>query len=280
MSQEMSGYTVALKLAKEHYENFPVVSFFVPKELRKDVAIIYWFARTADDIADEGNSTPEERLAALDGFEARLRATLSSQFTDSLDEALYETITLRGLDKSLFFDLLSAFRQDITVKRYDDFSSILDYCRRSANPVGRLILQLNGYYDTGRALLSDKICTSLQLINFYQDLKIDFLRNRLYIPIEEINSFGLDERLMSFHENNHRLNDLVEMQINRAVNLMEEGKTLSGMLKGRLRIQIAATCEGGLAIAKKIKDSGYTSYLKRPGLGKFDYFNLFIKSIF
>ena len=280
MSEIMDGYSIALKLAKEHYENFPVVSFFVPKELRNDVAIIYWFSRTADDIADEGDSTPGERLESLERFEARFRDTLNSRFQNSLDQALHQTIRGRTLDENLFLDLLSAFRQDITVNRYDDFNSLLDYCRRSANPVGRLILQLNGYHDTERALLSDKICTSLQLINFYQDLKIDFLRNRLYIPIEEIISSGLDERLMTFREKNNQLNELVRMQLERAVNLMEQGKPLAGMLKGRLKIQIAATCEGGLAIAEKIKDSGYTSYLARPRLGKFDFFNLFIKSIF
>ena len=280
MTELNRGYAKALKLAKEHYENFPVVSFFVPAALREDVAIIYWFARTADDIADEGESEPGERIRHLDRFQARFEATLASNYQDSLDEALHNTIVSRKLDPVLFLDLISAFRQDITVNRYEKFESILDYCRRSANPVGRLILQLNGYNDEARYLLSDKICTSLQLINFYQDLKIDFLRNRLYIPLKEISSFGLNESIMSESIRNRRIDELIRHQVMRAEKLMIEGLPLIKMLKGRLRIQIAATCKGGLAIAGKIADSGYTSYLQRPKLSRLDYFNLFIKSIF
>ncbi len=280
MTELNEGYETALKLAREHYENFPVVSLFVPAELRKHVAIIYWFARTADDIADEGDVDPEERIRLLNGFQTRFEATLRAEFEDAKDAALYDTLISRKLDPDLFLDLISAFRQDITVKRYEDFESILDYCRRSANPVGRLILQLNRYYDEERYLFSDKICTALQLFNFYQDLKIDFLRDRLYIPLEEISSFGLDQSVMAEKTRNSRFEELIRYQVNRAEQLMEEGLTLTGLLKGRLRVQIAATCEGGLAIARKIADSGYTSYLHRPKLSKLDYINLFIKSIF
>ena len=280
MIDPVDGYKTALKLAGEHYENFPVVSLFVPRELRKDVAIIYWFARTADDIADEGDTHPEERLRLLDAFQLRFEETLKSKYIDSLDIALHSTIRQRNLDPQLFLDLVSAFRQDITVKRYNDFDDILDYCSRSANPVGRLILQLHGYYDRERRDFSDKICTSLQLINFYQDLKIDFLRERLYIPIKEILSFGLDESLMMETKRNDRLEELLKVQVDRSVTLMKEGLPLIDLLEGRLRVQIAATCEGGLTIAKKIVKSGYSSYLKRPRLSKYDYFNLFIKSIF
>lgn len=276
----LSGYTKALHLAKSHYENFPVVSLFVPSELRKDVAIIYWFARTADDVADEGKFEPGEREKELDIFLERFEKTLSGSYEEDLDEALAKTICDHKLDVNLFIDLISAFKQDISVNRYDKFEGILDYCSRSANPVGRLILQLHGYTDEKMYLLSDKICTALQLINFYQDLSVDFKRNRLYIPIEEIISYGVDPEILMNHPSNCEVSGLLAAQVERARTIMNEGKPLLKSLNGRLRIQISATYHGGLTILDKIQSDGYTSHLKRPSLSKFDYFYLFIKSIF
>lgn len=274
-----TGYRTALNLARSHYENFPVISFFVPKTLQKDVAVIYWFARTADDIADEGESPPSERTIELDLFLKRFNKTLLGDFKSELDVALHTTINSRKLDPQLFRDLISAFRQDISVSRYNEFSEILDYCARSANPVGRLILQLYGYREEQLYQLSDKICTSLQLINFYQDLSIDFKRNRLYIPIREILSSGLTSDHVMQQQDVKGIKELIKSQVDRAVGIMYEGSELPGELNLRLKLQISATIQGGLKIAKKIAESGYTSHIRRPVLSKKDYFIILTKSL-
>ncbi len=275
----VTGYCTALKLARSHYENFPVISFLVPKTLQKDVAVIYWFARTADDLADEGESQPSERTIELDLFLERFNKTLLGDYKTELDAALHSTIISRELEPQLFRDLLSAFRQDISVCRYNEFSEILDYCRRSANPVGRLILQLYGYREEELYKLSDKICTSLQLINFYQDISIDFKRNRLYIPIGEILSSGLNCDQVMYQQDIEGIKDLIKWQVDRAVRIMYEGSGLPGKLNLRLKLQIAATINGGLKIAEKIAESGYTSNIRRPVLSKKDYFIILTKSL-
>jgi len=183
------------------------------------------------------------------------------------------------LDPQLFKDLISAFSQDITVSRYNEFYEILDYCSRSANPVGRLILQLYGYKEEKLYTLSDKICTSLQLINFYQDLSIDFKRNRLYIPIREILSSGLTSDQLLQQQDAEGIRNLIKSQVERAVRIMHEGSGLPGELNFRLKLQIAATINGGLKIAQKIVESGYSSHNKRPVLSKIDYFIILTKSL-
>lgn len=276
----MPGYAEALQLAGAHYENFPVVSMFVPSKLRKDVAIIYWFARTADDIADEGDAPQQEREEALDRFLERFEESLKGNYQDELDEALANTAYTRNLDSQMFRNLISAFRQDICVTRYEKFTDILDYCNRSANPVGRLILQLHDIRDEKFSNYSDKICTALQLINFYQDLSVDFKRNRLYIPIEEILSYGIDPEKLILSPEQFNVSELIRSQVDRAESIMKDGQPLTGLLRGRLRIQISATYYGGLSILEKIRSGGYKSHMIRPSLSKFDYFYLFIRSIF
>ncbi|MEJ2618402.1 MAG: squalene/phytoene synthase family protein, partial [Ignavibacteriaceae bacterium] len=170
----------SLSLSKNHYENFPVVSFLVPKHLRKDVAIIYWFARTADDFADEGNLLPEERLRKLNEFEHRLTSLLKGNCEGDIEFALNKTIKERNLTPKYFYDLLKAFKQDVVKKSYENFEELLDYCNYSANPVGRLILELNDIRNDEAFGYSDKICTALQLTNFYQDIKVDYLKGRIY----------------------------------------------------------------------------------------------------
>ena len=167
-----SAYISAEKFARAHYENFPVVSFLVKKKLRKHVAILYWFARSADDIADDPNLPDEEKILKLDHFEARLTSLLKGQCENDYEVALHNTITLMHLTPGLFYDLLTAFKQDLTKKRYQSFEEILNYCKYSANPVGRLILELNDLRDDIAFSYSDKICTALQLINFCSNLTV------------------------------------------------------------------------------------------------------------
>ena len=273
------GYKKALKLASEHYENFPVISFFLPKEIRKDVAIIYWFARTADDFADEGTGGVKERISLLNFFEERFRNLLKSEFENSLEMALFTTIKNRNLTGSYFLDLLSAFKQDVEKNRYPDFDEILDYCRRSANPVGRLVLELNGIKNDDANQYSDKICTALQLTNFYQDTIIDFQKGRIYYPEDEMKKFQVDEKVFEIKENNFNFQQLLKHNVDRTQVMFDEGKNIFEYLKGKLKLQIKWTVKGGEEILKKIRAANFDVLNKRPELTKLDIIKLFFASV-
>lgn len=269
----------ALKLASNHYENFPVASFFLPKEIRKHVAIIYWFARTADDLADEGNFDDEVRLKNLNEFENEFTSALNGKSSDEYFNLLAKTITGKKLTPKHFYDLLSAFKQDVIKKRYKDFSDVLDYCNRSANPVGRIILELNNIYDEQAVIYSDKICTALQLTNFYQDTKIDYEKGRIYYALDEMKKFSVTEKMFELNKNNQHISSLVKHNIERTQKLFDEGKPLLGFLSGKLRIEIKWTILGGEAIIKKIKKNNFEVLANRPKLSKFNYLLLFFMAL-
>ena len=193
-----AAYARCQHLASQHYENFPVASRLLPKAARPHIAAIYGFARLADDFADEGERTPEARLALLEDWRSRLqeaaagRARSEESDAGAIFLALSDTMRRCDLDAQLFDDLLSAFRQDVVVHRYDDWPSLLDYCRRSANPVGRLVLRIAGYRDDGLDRMSDAICSALQLTNFWQDLERDWQKGRVYLPQAELAAAGAD----------------------------------------------------------------------------------------
>ncbi|NWF51159.1 MAG: squalene synthase HpnC [Ignavibacteriaceae bacterium] len=274
------AYSEALHFAKTHYENFPVVSFLIKKELRKDIAIIYWFARTADDIADEGTISEEKRLQNLDSFQLRLDELLKGNFNSGFELALYTTIKERQLTVQLFYDLLSAFRQDVTKKRYSSFSELLDYCRRSANPVGRLILELHNIRNEDANKSSDNICTALQLTNFYQDTRIDFQKGRIYYPVEEWEKFGVREADFSYNITGKNLRSLVKFNIERTGKLFEEGRNLLKYLSGTLRYEIGWTILGGEAVLRKITLSDFDVLKNRPKLKAVDFVILLSKTPF
>ena len=273
------GYKQALKLARAHYENFPVVSFFLPKEIRKDIAIIYWFARTADDFADEGTGGVRERISLLDFFETRFNNLLNKEFQNPLEMALFTTIKNRKLTGSYFLDLLSAFKQDVEKNRYANFEEIMDYCRRSANPVGRLILELNGIKNDDANQYSDKICTALQLTNFYQDTIIDFQKGRIYYPEDEMKKFQVDEKVFEIKENNFNFQQLLKHNVDRTQVMFDEGKNIFEYLKGKLKLQIKWTVKGGEEILKKIRAANFDVLNKRPELTKLDIIKLFFASV-
>jgi len=273
------GYSQALKLTREHYENFPVVSFFLPAEIRKHVAIIYWFARTADDFADEGTGGVKERLSLLNFFESRLEKLLSGESENSLELALFTTITEKKLTQSYFYNLISAFKQDIEKCRYENFNEILDYCRRSANPIGRLILELNGIKNDEAYMYSDKICTALQLTNFYQDTMIDFRKGRIYYPQDELSNFTVPENVFELKEINNNFRELLKYNVDRTKMLFESGEKLLGFLNGKLKIQIKWTIKGGEEILNKIISSDYDVLNKRPELSKFDFIKILVSSL-
>lgn len=273
-----SAYKCAIEFAKNHYENFPVVSWLIPKELRKHVAIIYWFARTSDDYADEGSLTEEQRLVHLNEFEKSLTDLLNGNFKSPIEEALNFTIKEKNLTPQLFYDMLAAFKQDVVKKRYANFDEVLDYCKYSANPVGRLILELFDLRDNEAFIYSDKICTALQLTNFYQDVELDYQKGRIYFPKVEMKQFNVDEKVFADKENNANLKQLLKHNIERTQKMFDDGKRLLNYLNARLKFEIKWTILGGEAILKKIEANDFKVFNTRSKLTNTDFVALFMRS--
>jgi len=272
-----SVYDNALKFAREHYENFPVVSFLIRRDLQKHVAIIYWFARTADDIADEGNLAAGDRMARLNGFESSFRRLLQGKYDSGYDEALHLTLEKKKLNPEHFINLLKAFKQDVIKKEYADYKQLLDYCKNSANPVGRLILELHSIREEEAFRYSDNICTALQITNFLQDVNIDFQKGRIYLPQDELAKFGISKIMFEEKEINLKFKQLIEFNINRTQLLFDEGRKLLKFLQGRLKYEIKWTILGGEAILQKIRNNDFNVFI-RPELTKKDFIKLLIRS--
>ena len=274
------AYKSALKFAKTHYENFPVVTLLIPKKIRKHIAIIYWFARTADDLADEGNEREEVRLKNLDDFELNLKNLLKGNAKNEYEFALANTISEEKLSQQHLFDLIKAFKQDVVKKRYENFNEVSDYCRHSANPVGRLILELFNIRDSKVFEYSDKICTALQLTNFLQDAAIDYNKGRIYLPKDEMQKFGVTEKLFEQKENYDNLKLLIKYNTDRIQKLFDEGKNLLPLLRGRLKYEIIWTVKGGEEILEQIRKNDYNVFNYRPELSKIRMAGLLRKSLF
>lgn len=267
-------------LAKDHYENFPVVSFLIPKNFRNDVAIIYWFARFADDLADEGNLPSEKRLNELNNFENEFQKSLKGESNNFYFNQLAKTINDKKLSVGNFLDLLSAFKQDVVKKDYQNFDEVLDYCKRSANTVGRILLELFNVKEKEALIYSDKICTALQLTNFYQDTVIDIEKDRNYYPQNEMQLLNVTNKMFELKENNPNIIELVKHNVERAQTLFDEGKNLLKYLNGRFKIEIKWTIAGGEKILDEIRRNDYDVFTQRPKLDKMDFISLFIKCIF
>lgn len=267
-------------LAKNHYENFPVASFLIPKNYRKDIAIVYWFARTADDLADEGNAAPEKRLEELNKFENEFQKSLKGKSDNLYFIQLAKTITEKKLSITHFTDLLSAFKQDVVKKSYNNFDEVLNYCQRSANPVGRILLELFKVDNDAARNCSDKVCTALQLTNFYQDTVLDIGKGRNYYPRDEMETFGVIKKMFELKENNPNIKALLKHNVERTQVLFDEGKNLLNYLNGRFKMEIKWTIAGGEKILNKIRKNDYDVFTTRPKLNKIDFIRLFIKSIF
>ncbi len=275
------AYDQCLREARGHYENFPVASALLPARMRPHIAAVYAFARTADDFADEGSRLPHERLALLDSWRQRLHAAASSRserraavvgepaHAEAIFLALGTSIERLQLPLSHFDDLLSAFEQDVRVARYESWYDLLDYCRRSANPVGRLVLRIAGRVDEELDSWSDAICTALQLTNFWQDFGRDFARGRLYLPRET-------QRAHSASEDDLRLGltpqwrDAVDEAVARTRDMFERGRPLGTALRGRLGFEIRATWLGGMRILDRIERARFDVLSRRPTLGPGD----------
>ena len=274
------AYSVALKFAKSHYENFPVVSFFIPGKLRKHVAIIYWFARTADDVADEGSSGEGLRLEKLNELEFNLKKSLREKAVDEYFLALADTIKTKNLTAQYFNDLLCAFKQDVIKSRYKNFNELLEYCRNSANPVGRLILELFDIRNEKANGYSDNICTALQLTNFLQDTMIDYKKGRIYYPLDEMKKFSVTTKSFEQKENNHNFKQLVKYNVDRIQSQFDNGKNLLPMLHGRLKSEIGWTVAGGEEILEQIRKNDYDVINFHPKLSKLKMAGILLKSKF
>ena len=263
-----------------HYENFPVASWVLPPRFRAPVQLIYAFARAADDFADEGDVADEVRLARLHEFTQELDRIESEQPSAlPLFQKLGPMIRQHRLPIGLFRDLLSAFSQDVTTKRYRNFAELMDYCRRSANPVGRLLLHLYGETGPRSLAYSDVFCTSLQLINFLQDVPIDWSKGRIYLPQDELARYGIDEQQISASRSGESWSALMRYQAERAGNMLKAGAPLGRVLKGRLGLELRMIVAGGQRILEKLRDADGDVFRHRPVLKKADWLLMLLRAL-
>jgi hydroxysqualene synthase len=289
-----AAYATCATLARTHYENFPVASRLLPARMRPHVAAIYAYARIADDIADEGDAPASIRHARLDEWTARLHAAVAGGSPDAqgppgtrgspsaeastLDAAtlglapavftaLAHTIRTADLPMALFDDLVSAFRQDITVTRYASWAALFEYCRRSANPVGRLVLRVGGWRAPTLDAASDAVCTALQLTNFWQDLAIDWRRGRLYVPEEERVRAGAGIDALERGVITPEWVAALESCAARTRSLFDEGRAIADGVTGRLRYELRATWLGGVRILDRLERARFDVFHQRPSLG-------------
>lgn len=269
----LSAQQASLAHAQSHYENFPVASILLPKSLREPISLIYSFARQADDFADEGDLTPEQRLALLDGFKQELDL-IQAYIKPNTDffVTLGEMIRARQLPLEPFYDLLDAFSQDVVKTRYENFGEVIDYCRRSANPVGRMMLHLYGKATPHNIGLSDAICTALQIINFLQDVAIDYKKDRVYFPQDEMRKYKVTEQYIANADGNHPTwANFMEFNINRARRLLQSGAPLGLILTGRIGLEMRSIIAGGERILYKLYQSRGDVFKQRPVLTKTDW---------
>jgi len=264
-------------LARSHYENFTVISWFVPPSLRKDLAAVYAYCRTVDDIGDEAAG---DRLGLLERFEEELDRAYSGRPRDPVFISLLPTIERFDLPREPFARLIEANRIDQVKTRYSSFDELLGYCENSANPVGRIVLMLYGYRDEERFALSDATCTALQLTNFWQDIKRDYEMGRIYLPQDEMEKFGVSEGDLASPSAPPRLRELVRFQLERTKTYFRRGLPLIDTVKGHLKVDLALFSRGGLAILKKIEDQGYDTVARRPRLSKGEKLALFLSTLF
>jgi len=263
-----------------HYENFPVASWLLPGAFREPIEAIYAFARGADDVADEGPAPDAERLAGLGRYAAALDAIERGETPEEEPfRRLASAVRAHRLPIPPLRDLLDAFRQDVTCKRYADFETLRDYCRRSANPIGRLLLHLFRMTDAQSLRESDAICTSLQLINFWQDVAVDWEKGRVYIPQDDLARFAVREEDIAGRRASDAWRALMAFECDRARMLLASGSALGKRLPGRLGLEIRATVAGGARILDKIDAVQGDVFRQRPVLGAWDWIPILLAAL-
>ena len=266
-------------MAVDHYENFPVASLLLPRHLRRPVEIIYNFARQADDFADEGDLPDAERLSRLNAFRIELNRIAGNEPPlTPLFREVASVVAEHQLPLQLFHDLLNAFSQDVVKKRYANFDELLDYCSRSANPVGRLLLHLYQEATPQNLIYSDAICTALQLINFWQDVKKDYAIGRIYLPQDDMARFGVSEDQIALGLSGKAWRDLMRFQVDRSSDLMKQGTPLGSILRGRIGLEMRLIIAGGMRILDKIRSVNFDIFERRPVLRLHDWVIMLLRS--
>lgn len=271
-----SAHRYCSHLARRHYENFIVVSPFLPTALRRHFYHVYAYCRWSDDLADESGDTGLS-LELLDWWDAELQACYENEFRHPVFIALRETIDRFDIPIAPFRDLLTAFRQDQVVTRYGTYADVLEYCRYSANPVGRLVLYLCGYRDRERQALSDATCTALQLANFWQDVRVDLEKGRIYLPLEDMDRYHYTEADLEAGVVDDRFRGLMTYQVSRTRKLFEEGLGLCGMVDARVGLDIELFNRCGSALLDQIERRRFDVLSRRPTLSSARKTGLFMK---
>lgn len=273
-----AAYRHCLRVARAHYENFPTASLLLPRRVRPAVAAIYAFARAADDFADE----PEhegKRLERLDDWEARLDAALAGRADHPVFIALADAVSAFALPVQSLRDLLTAFRQDCSVRRYETFQDVLGYCRHSADPVGRLVLALHDIRDAHSVACSDAACTALQLTNFWQDVAIDLDKDRIYVPLQDLRRFGVTEADLSARVIQPAIARLLAFQVQRTREVFAGAAPLVTGARGRLGAWLRCTWAGGHRILAAIDRVGGDVFAKRPTLSSLDAIRIAVPAL-
>ncbi|MBV9482302.1 MAG: squalene synthase HpnC [Acidobacteria bacterium] len=265
------------ELARTHYENFSVASCFLPRSLRQHFFNLYAYCRLSDDLGDEIGD-PARSLELLHQWEAELDACYLGSPRHPVFVALAETVRLCEIPKHEFSDLLTAFRQDQTIRRYRSFQDLLGYCKNSANPVGHLVLYLCGYRDQERQKLSDFTCTALQLANFWQDVSRDYAKGRIYLPLEDLRRFGVDEAHIAAQRNTPQFIAMMKFEVERAREWFRQGLPLVSRVRGELAIDIELFSRGGQEILNAIERQGFAVLGRRPVVSKGRKFILLARS--
>ena len=255
------------RLARTHYENFSVASWFLPGHLRRHFFNVYAYCRISDDLGDEIGD-PAASLLLLDQWEAELNACYDGHPRHPVFVALTDTVHRFGIPRQTFVDLLTAFRQDQATTRYATFDDLLAYCRYSANPVGRLVLYVCGYSDAARQQLSDFTCTALQLANFWQDVSLDYEKGRIYLPLEDLHRFGVSEDDIASRRNSAPFCDLMRFEVERARDWFARGLPLVAEVDRALAVDIELFSRGGQEILNAIEAQGYNVLGRRPAISK------------
>ena len=279
-----AAYAACASDCRSHYENFPVASLLLPRRMRPHVVAVYAFARSADDFADEGDRTVEERHRLLDRWRSRLLEAAAGStstvqpppqpgepaHTQEIFLALGVTIRRLQLPLAPLEDLLSAFRQDVTVTRYATWPELFEYCRRSSHPIGRLVLRIAGYAARDLDQWSDAICTALQLTNFWQDIRSDYARGRIYLPLEEMHACGAQEAALVAGRITPEWQTAIASAVRRTRSLFNDGLPLCDRLRGRLRYEVRVTWLGGTRILDRLEDAAFDVLSRRPTIGAGD----------
>lgn len=277
-SQEILDASLAL--ANTHYENFPVASVLLPKRYREPIGLIYSFARQADDFADEGDLSAEQRLNLLNGFRLELDTIEAGALPKTaFFIELASMIKTYQLPIQLFRDLLDAFSQDVVKTRYENFDEVMDYCRRSANPIGRLLLHLYKEATPDNLKSSDAICSALQIINFQQDVAIDYRKNRIYFPLDEMRKYGISEAQIAEADTSGNWQSFMHFEVNRVMQIMQSGAPLGLKLPGRIGLELRTVIAGGERILQKLRSSQGDMFHHRPILKWYDWSYMLSRAI-